>query len=176
MDDRHHTKDNKQTMDIKWWPKLTWPLARWAKNEYHTSLSYKWRMYVWSNVIELVITIKKISKTVKSNKHAINHNVKLNCIDIFWFREDRKSEVKDDDNRSRSEVKLDVVVNMIDSVSEDMVYFKEKVSVRSSYRSNISISWRCKEIWTKSYLDQRNMDKELLRSPIVMEIAIFQSK
>ena len=47
---------------------------------------------------------------------------------LLESKEDRKSEVKDDDNRSRSEVKLDVVVNMIDSVSEDMVYFKERLA------------------------------------------------
>ncbi|XP_076116989.1 uncharacterized protein LOC143084815 isoform X2 [Mytilus galloprovincialis] len=66
----------------------------------------------------------KSSRSDGTSKSARTHQLGRNLLE----KDDKKSEVKDNDNRSRSEVKLDVVVNMIESVSEDMVHFKEKLA------------------------------------------------
>ncbi|CAG2257983.1 unnamed protein product [Mytilus edulis] len=66
----------------------------------------------------------KSSRSDGTSKSARTHQLGRNLLE----KDDKKSELKDNDNRSRSEVKLDVVVNMIESVSEDMVHFKEKLA------------------------------------------------
>ncbi|CAC5422787.1 unnamed protein product [Mytilus coruscus] len=66
----------------------------------------------------------KSSRSDGTSKSARTHQLGRNLLE----KDDKKSEVMDNDNRSRSEVKLDVVVNMIESVSEDMVHFKEKLA------------------------------------------------
>ena len=73
---------------------------------------------------QLQIDKQKINYVANSR----DKKIRLCFYCLFNNRDDKKSELKDNDNRSRSEVKLDVVVNMIESVSEDMVHFKEKVN------------------------------------------------
>jgi hypothetical protein len=50
--------DGRTTTDAKWWKKLTWPLARWAKNE--------------PNIVLIRISYVSISYTFSSHKVVSN--------------------------------------------------------------------------------------------------------
>lgn len=46
---------------------------------------------------------------------------------MFSFNGREESKVNDEPEEQKSAVKLNAVVNLIDSVSSDMIYYKEKV-------------------------------------------------
>jgi hypothetical protein len=61
----------RRTTDAKWWQKLTWPLARWAKNTEHMLQSFYSKIFwrVWFKLEQWFLKGLKCNKGLRRAKH-----------------------------------------------------------------------------------------------------------